>query len=192
MQAPTHLITGILIQQTITREQPITLQRFLVIAFAGIFSHGILDELAVLTYHPPASLAQDWFWISYHSIIGLLTIAILAKHWKKYSIGLIFSVFPDLDWIMIFLSKCFSLQIPFWRDKLVHQFLFHILDPLPPSSLLCHFPKCNLARQNVLPELALLGILSISILATSNQWGNIRLVSRVQVGRIYQRLYDFL
>jgi hypothetical protein len=84
MQAPTHLAMGILIQKALRKVQPLTLQYFL-IAFLAVMSHGILDKLTRFTYHPPTSLFDDWFWISYHLVLTPLTIFIFVKYWRKHN-----------------------------------------------------------------------------------------------------------
>ena len=65
MQEPTHLAAGIVIQKAMRKARPLPLKYFL-IAFLALLSHGILDRLANVTYHPPSALPRDWFWISFH------------------------------------------------------------------------------------------------------------------------------
>jgi len=156
MQAPTHLVTGVLIQKALEKKkvQPFPLQ-YLLVAFLAVISHGILDRLARFTYHPSVPLTGDWFWISYHSIVAFLTIFIFVKYWKRYKIGLIFSVLPDFDWVVINASSLFSFQIPFWKEPILHKFLFSFLDFLPPFGFLNTLPDWTLERKAVILELAL-------------------------------------
>ena len=154
MQAPTHLVTGILIQKAMRNVQPISLQYFLV-AFLAVISHGILDRLARFTYHPPMPLTGDLFWISYHSIIAFLTIFIIVKYWKEYKLGLIFSVLPDFDWVVIHSTNFFSLPIPFWKEPILHKFFFSFFDSLPPFGFLNTLPDWGLERTGIIVELAL-------------------------------------
>ena len=134
-------------------------RQHLLVAFLAILSHGILDKLARCTYHPSMPLVGDCFWISYHLIIAFLTVFIFVKYWKKYKIGLIFSVLPDLDWVVLHSSNFFSVKIPFWKEPILHKFFFSFLDVLPPFSFLNSLPNWNLERKGAIVEFALLTIL---------------------------------
>jgi len=158
MQAPTHLVTGILIQKAVREIGHHPLQYFLVASLA-IMSHGILDKLARFTYHPPDPLTNDWFWISYHLFITFLTIFIIVKYWRKYKLGIFFSVLPDFDWVVIHSSNLLSFSVPFWKDEILHKFFFSFLDFLPFFSLLNTLPDLSLKRIGVLPEIGLFTIL---------------------------------
>lgn len=162
MQGPTHLITGVLIQKAMRKVLPLPLRYFL-IAFLAIMSHGILDRLARLTYHPPKPLAGDYFWISYHLLIAFLAIYILLKYWRNYKLGLIFSVFPDFDWVVIHTSNLFSFQIPFWKETILHKFFFSFLDSSPQFSFLNTLPDWAFERKGVILELTLFIILIILV-----------------------------
>jgi hypothetical protein len=155
MQGPTHLIAGVLIQKAMGKVRPLLLQYFLV-AFLAIISHEILDELARLTYHPSKPLIDDWFWVSYHTILAFLIIFVFAKYWRRYKLGLIFSVLPDLDWVVIHSSELFSFRISFWKRPILHESLFSFLDSLFPFRFLNTLPDLSLERKGVILELAVL------------------------------------
>jgi len=162
MQGPTHLAVGILIQKATYKVKPLPLRHSLV-AFLAIISHGILDKLARLTYHPPMPLARDWFWISYHVMIYLLSMFILIKYFGRYKVGLIFSIIPDLDWVVLHSSKFLPFQIPFWKKPILHEFLSGFIDFLPPFSLLNSLPNWNSKRKGVIVEFLLLAVLATFI-----------------------------
>jgi hypothetical protein len=168
MQGPTHLVTGVLIQKALRKVRFLPLQYFLV-AFLAIISHGILDRLTRFTYHSPNPLIGDWFWISYHVTIVFLTTYIFIRYWRKYKVGLIFSVLPDFDWVVIHSSNFFSFQIPFWKEAILHKFFFSFLDSLPPFIFLNNLPDWGLKRKGVILEFAILAILiTLIILAEKN------------------------
>jgi hypothetical protein len=132
------------------------IQHILIILLA-IISHGILDKFARFTYHPPMPLIEDWFWVSYHLAIALLTIYTFLRYWDRYKLGLIFSVLPDFDWIILHSSDFFSFQIPFWSEPILHKFFFGFLDLFPFN--LNFLPDWTSERVSVILELALLAIL---------------------------------
>lgn len=173
MQGPVHLVTGILIQKGMGKVRPLFLQYFLV-AFLAIMSHGILDKLARFTYHPPDPLIGDWFWISYHLIIAFLVVFIFVKYWRKYRLGLIFSILPDFDWVVIHSSNFLSFPIPFWKEKILHKFFFSFLDFLLPFSFLNTLPNLSLERIGVVPEIALFTILLLIIHIMDKRESNMR------------------
>jgi len=170
MQGPTHLAAGIFIQKIIMKKvQHLRLQQLLVV-FLSVLSHGILDKLAMFTYHPPVPLPDDWFWVSYHIIIGFMFILIFFKYWKKYKLGLIFSILPDFDWVVLYSSNFFAFKIPFWKEPLLHRIFFDLLYSLPPFSFLNTFPNWNQKRTAVVFEIIILATLTMAI----NAIGKIR------------------
>jgi hypothetical protein len=168
MQAPTHLATGVLIQQGLSKAQPPAL-RYPLIALLALLSHGMLDRLARLTYHPSKPLIQDWFWISYHSLLAVLTVCFLFRFRKQYKLGLVFSVLPDIDWIVLHSSELFSVQVPFWKEPILHKFLFSFLDLLPPFAFLSTRPNSNLERKGIIVGLVSLAVLITSIYAVERR-----------------------
>src|SRR5579863_1844565 len=99
MQTPTHMVAGVLIQKTIVgKNRPLTLAIVAVVAF---LSHGFLDKLAQITYHPANPDFHSVFWMTYHSILLVVAIVTGCIFWKKYKWGMIFANLPDVDWIFI-------------------------------------------------------------------------------------------
>jgi hypothetical protein len=126
MQAPTHLVMGILIQKVLRKIRPLNLQYFL-IAFLAIMSHGVLDKIAKFTYHPSSPLFGDWFWVLYHLILTFLTILIFIRCWKKYKIGLFFPSFLTLIGLFFtfpiyfhFLSGINQFFMNYFLDSLIY------------------------------------------------------------------------
>jgi len=151
-----------LIQRKLENVRPVSLQQFLIV-FLAILSHGVLDKLARFTYHPPMPLPEDWFWVSYHSIIVFIFFLIFVKYWKKYKLGLVFSILPDFDWVVLQSSKFFSVKILFWKEPILHKVFFSLLDLLPPFSFMNSLPNWNLERTAAVCEFTLLATLTIFI-----------------------------
>jgi len=158
MQAPTHLLTGVLIQKMARKWCPLS-DRRLPVASLAVLSHGILDRLARLTYHPPAPLSGDWFWVSYHLAITSMAICTSIKHWRTYKLGLICSILPDLDWLFLHTSNSLSFQIPLWKEPVLHKLLLSHIDSLPLLGSLNSLPDWTQDRKGVILELALLAML---------------------------------
>jgi hypothetical protein len=159
MQGPTHLVGGILIQKALKSVRPIKLQYFL-IAFLAFLSHGILDGLTRFTYHPYMPLFDDWFWISYHTVIAFLTIFIFIKFWGKYKIGLIFSILPDFDWVILHSCSFFSYKIPFYSEPLLHK-IFYSFGNFLYTVGLNFFPDWSLEKEGAALEFAVLAALVV-------------------------------
>lgn len=157
MQAPTHLLTGMLIQKAFRRVR-LPAVRYFIIALLAFLSHGILDGLARFTYHPPEPIANG-FWVSYHLIMFSITIYVLLKYWKKYKFGLVFSILPDFDWVILYSSKLLSTQIPLWIELIFHKISFGFLGSLPQLSFLNSFPNWTLDGKAAILELVPLLVL---------------------------------
>ena len=90
---------------------------------------------------------------------------IFFKFWKECKLGLIFSILPDFDWLVLHSSELLSVQVPFWEEPIIHKFLFNFLDLLCPFTFLDNLPNWNLERKGIILELVLLAILITSIYA---------------------------
>jgi len=154
MQGSTHLVMGVFIQKILKGVEPAYLRYFLTTLLA-LISHGVLDKFARFTYHPPNPLFGDPFWTVYHLIIVLLSIFIIIKCWGKYKIGMIFSILPDLDWVIIRTISFFSLQNIFQYEPILHN-TFNLLDFIPPFKYLNSLPDLSLRWEGAFLESGIL------------------------------------
>jgi hypothetical protein len=154
MQGSTHLVMGVFIQKILKGVEPAYLRYFLT-ALLALISHGVLDKFARFTYHPPNPLFGDPFWTVYHLIIVLLSIFIIIKCWGKYKIGMIFSILPDLDWVIIRTISFFSLQNIFQYEPILHN-TFNLLDFIPPFKYLNSLPDLSLRWEGAFLESGIL------------------------------------
>jgi hypothetical protein len=145
LPGPTHFLVGAMIEKSISDNAPKIL-RVPLILFLALISHGLLDYLSKLTYHPPDALFHDWFWLFFHIIILILSIYILIKFGAKYSVGMIFSVFPDLDWAVNYFSQFVNLNNSNWETPILHTSLYPSINSFIPE-----------IHQNLLPDLRLTG-----------------------------------
>ena len=108
MQAPTHILTGILllaIFQVIFPTAPLWLQVVVVLPLS-LASHFVIDAAAIFTYHPPKADWKDWFWVSYHLVIYIGSVVILVFFIVDYWWVIIAANFPDIiDWFKK-INKC--------------------------------------------------------------------------------------
>ena len=105
MQLPTHVTVGVLLQILLNIIYPTNDILFYGSVFLiTLFSHFILDSLAIMTYHPPTREHTN-FWLYWHVfvyvsgiflIIGSLTIN------PFFIIGILGANLPDLwDWVIL-------------------------------------------------------------------------------------------
>ena len=156
MQGPTHLVTGILIQKSLRKVQPLPLQYSAVVALA-VLSHGVLDRLARATYHPPAPLANDWFWAVSHLIIGVLTVCIVVRSWRDYKLSMVCSILPDLDWVLRPVVKLFSVEAG--ETHPLHTLVLRFMDLFVPPTFWDALPNWNLERKGLIVEVILFAML---------------------------------
>jgi len=158
MQAPTHILTGILllgIFQVIFPIAPLWLQVIVVLPLS-FASHFIIDASSIITYHPPKADWKDWFWVSYHLLIYIGSVVILVFFLVDYWWVIIAANLPDLiDWIVI---RLFFKKEPVFHpiaDKL-RKFLFR------------QTPSWNHKRWTIIIEFAIIGVLLTSVLLLLN------------------------
>ncbi len=138
MQAPTHILAGVLIQRSFQSVRPRALRLGLT-AVCAFLSHGLLDKLANATYHPPNANFHDPFWVCFHSEVLIVTILFLVIWWRQYKWGIFFAVLPDLDWVFIHGQEIFHLHLPFYHKSYMHHLLHIVFDVWPPFKWL-HVP----------------------------------------------------
>ncbi len=132
MQTPTHIVTGVIIQKAFEgKNRALSLTVIAVVAF---LSHGFLDKLAQITYHPANPDFHSVFWVSYHLTLLATTIVFLCIWWRRYKWGIIFANLPDVDWIFIHGQEIFHFKIPFYRQPHMHHLLGYIYEHVPPFS----------------------------------------------------------
>jgi hypothetical protein len=130
MQEPTHILAGVLIQKS---TQSILGRRWcgrVLMAVLAFLSHGLLDRLANMTYHPPQADFNNTFWVAFHSCVLITTILFLWIWWRPYKWCVTFAMLPDLDWVFIHGGATF------YRKPYMHNFLHIIFDETPPFSWL--------------------------------------------------------
>jgi hypothetical protein len=137
MQEPTHILTGVIIQKSFegSRHPKLALGLTAAIAF---LSHGFLDKLANLTYHPANPEFDNPVWVGYHLFIVVATITFLVIWWKKFKWGILFACLPDADWIFIHgreaFNKIFRTHSDFYHRPFIHNFDGYIWEHIPPFS----------------------------------------------------------
>jgi hypothetical protein len=137
MQTPTHLVAGMVIQKAFEgKNRKLSLGATAVVAF---LSHGFLDKLAQITYHPANPDFHSAFWVSYHLTLLATTIVFLCFWWRQYKWGIIFANLPDVDWIFIHGQEIFHIQIPFYRQPHLHHLLGWIYEKVPPFSYVTYY-----------------------------------------------------
>jgi hypothetical protein len=130
MQTPTHILAGVVIQRVVAGGRRRALA-FGLTAILAFLSHGVLDKLARITYHPPAADFRSPFWVGYHLVVLLATIAFLYGWWREFRWGIAFAILPDLDWVFIHGQEIFHIQIPRYQQPHLHHLLQRILEWTP-------------------------------------------------------------
>jgi len=163
MQAITHLLTGILIEKTCTPISRPSL-KVGVMAVIGILSHGLLDRLARLTYHPANAHWHDLFWIAFHIPIYISAMVVFIHHWGRYKLGMIFAMLPDFDWLIIKPLSLFGIQI----KTNLHDATYAVIDSIPILNQTAQIPSLTEQKQGVILELVFILFLSIVSINLNN------------------------
>lgn len=163
MQAPTHLISGVVIDKLSGKSKlPIWCTKILTPSLSFL-SHGLLDALSRLTYHPPHLQPDDRFWsIYHHKILPLATGAIMIKHWKQHKLAMLFSILPDVDWIIRAIRQRYPRIAPFWNQPILNNGLNKLVTTLPFLDKIETLPNWKHRKKAALVEtglfIALVGI----------------------------------
>jgi hypothetical protein len=158
MQAPTHILTGILflaIFQAIFPSAPLWLQVVVVLPLSFL-SHFFIDASAIITYHPPKADWKDWFWVSYHLVIYIGSIVLLVFFVVDFWWAIIAAYLPDIiDWII--------LRPFFKKEPVVHP----IADKLR-NFLFKRTPNWNHKRWTIIIEFTIIGVLLAAVMLIIN------------------------
>lgn len=151
MQGITHVLAGVLILLYLEGriQEPYDKALIVILAF---LSHGLLDSVAVATYHPPEAMFDDIFWVASHTLwYGLLIVA-LVLYLRTYWYAILAATLPDLwDWFLV--RPVFDWQLG--NPELAETVYLHPYVVYQPSWL----PDLTMNPLGVLPELVLIVIL---------------------------------
>jgi hypothetical protein len=156
MQAPTHILTGVLIQQT---AHPISSPalRYSTIVAAGAISHVLLDRVARLTYHPPDPLPRDWFWVAYHTLTFGAAAHLVRTRWGQHKTGILAASLPDLDWALTWAVRLLPRRRRPARPDRLHHYALRLVESVPGVRSLARLPNWTHRRRGSMLEVALCG-----------------------------------
>ncbi len=140
MYGPTHILAGMITRRTFVWRYFRGLAAFLTIVTA-LLLHGIFDKLGISTYHPAEAHFTDPFWLAYHVLVGLGTLVMLYMFWPDYKLGIIFSLIPDIDWLVIRTAHYFGQEVVFYKVPWMHNAINYFLDNVIPFSYLNMMPN---------------------------------------------------
>ncbi|MFN8288342.1 MAG: hypothetical protein U0V74_16415 [Chitinophagales bacterium] len=172
MQAPTHLLIGVIIQKLFDWRRYRAIS-FLLVAAVAFFCHGLLDEFSRFTYNPDISLPIDPFWVVFQIVVLLFTITLLYQWWGIAKWGIVFSLLPDIEWIFIDIQKLFNIEIAFYKTPYIHNFLHSVYGALPPFSYMDMLPDWSRNYWACAIEVAVIVLLLLTLRAIYNQRRNI-------------------
>ena len=156
MQAPTHILTGVLIQQS-ARPIPSPALRYGAIVAAGPISHVLLDRVARLTYHPPDPQPRDWFWLGYHALTFGAAAHLVRTRWASHKTGILAAALPDLDWALVWASRLLPRRRRTARPDRLHHYALRVAETVPGVRSLARLPNWTHRRGGSILEVALCG-----------------------------------
>lgn len=169
MQAPTHILAGVIIKKLFDWSEYKAVA-YTLIAVLAFLSHGLLDNIAKMTYHRPDADFSDPIWVAYHIAVLLTSIVLLYMYWSEYKLGIIFAILPDFDWIMIHSQHALGIDIPFYNTPHLHNALHFIFDSIPVWQYL---PDLRYQPWAAIFEVILIAVLIFIIRALDNRRRNI-------------------
>jgi hypothetical protein len=140
MQEPTHILAGVIIQRALFRKWS-RAAMFIPMAIIAFLSHGILDKLSNVTFHPHRADFHSVIWDSYHFGVLMFTILFLYLWWRSFKWGILFAMLPDLDWVFIHGQEALHLRLSWYQQPHLHHFLGWVLARIPGLAWLDHLPN---------------------------------------------------
>ena len=172
MQAPTHILAGIILKRTFDWKYFRGVGVALTVFFA-LLMHGIFDKLGRSTYHPVGMDFTDPFWLIYNVLMVLTSLVMLYMFWREYWVGILFSLLPDIDWVILHTADAFGKQIIFYKTPLIHDVLFYFIDNVIPFSYLKDLPDFRIYPWACVFEGLLFGVLLVIYKVQVNRRRNI-------------------
>ncbi len=166
MQAPTHILAGIILQRATGFTRYSGMNTILLFVLS-IFVHGVFDKLAISTYHPKQAYFSDPFWVVYHLVVWLIAIMFLYIWGSNFKWGILFSLLPDIDWLIIYCQQILGIQDSAYQTPLIHNSINLLLDNTTPLYLLNQLPDNTLNPFALIWEL-LFVIVLLGIIHTLN------------------------
>lgn len=161
MQAITHFFSGIFIS-ILLEPLGITWLRLLLITGLCVLAHFLIDALAKITYHPPDAKWDDAFWVSWHAIVYVGSVACAIIFIRSFFFGMLVSVIPDIyDWGIIRGVRAYKRKHDpaVEQDQEKKQFMegweFHVLVDKFRERFLSFLPDLNHEAVGILPEIAI-------------------------------------
>ena len=156
MQAPTHILAGIILKRTFDWKY-FKWPGVALTILSSLLLHGIFDKLGKATYHPTAIDFTDFFWLIYYVAMALISFVMLYMYWGEYKLGIIFSLLPDIDWVVLHVSDAFGKELIFYKTPIMHDALNYLIDNTMP--FLNSLPDYRLSPWACIFEFMLFGLL---------------------------------
>ncbi|MBS1623805.1 MAG: hypothetical protein JST83_07290 [Bacteroidetes bacterium] len=172
MQAPTHIMAGVVLGRIFQWRHYRAVSVSLTIILA-LFLHGIFDKLGMVTYHPVATDFTDPFWLGYQVVMALTALVLIYMFWADYKLAIVFSLLPDIDWIVLHTANAFNKEVIFYKTPLMHDALNYVLDNIIPFSYLNTLPDLRTAPWACVLEFAIFGVLVLLYRALLSRRRNI-------------------
>ena len=160
MHAPTLILAGMIIARAFNWKSFRFFSVLFTIITALLFS-GILSKLGKAVYDPPHLSLADPIWLIFHVITCLISLVMLYMYWGDYKLGIIFSLLPDLDWLVLGISNMFGKELIFYKEPLLHNCLNYFMDNVIPFSYLNLLPDLRSNPLACIWEILLFGLLML-------------------------------
>ena len=157
MQAPAHILAGVIVNRIFKWRNYKPVALFLTFLIC-IFLHTFFDKLALSVYRPGDDFSNPLVLI-YHIGMWLVSIVMLYVFWRDYKWGIVFSLIPEFDWLVISVQHLFHFEISFYSVPWIHFTLNYLLNFFP-FSYMDLVPDNRDNPLGIFWELALIGILA--------------------------------
>jgi hypothetical protein len=172
MHAPTLILAGMIIKKAFDWKSFRFFSVLFTIVTALLFS-GILSKLGKMVYDPPYISFTDPVWLIFHVIMWLISFVMLYMYWSEYCLGIIFSLLPELDYIIIGTANAFGQEVIFYKEPWIHNTINYFIDNVVPFSYLNKLPDFRSSPLSLIWEILFFGFLMLIFKIQLNRRRNI-------------------
>jgi hypothetical protein len=172
MQPPIHILSGMIIKRMFDWRSFRFFSVLFIIITALLF-HGILDKIGKACYSPDTVDFTDPLWLVFHIISWLVSLVMLYMFWPEYWLGIVFSLLPYLDWIVIHTAGAFGQEVIFYNKPWIHIGINYVIDHTVPLCYLNLLPDQHLNPLACVWEVLAFGLLVLIFRAQLSRRRNI-------------------
>jgi len=139
MHSPTHIVAGLVIGRSFKWKQYRFFAALFTVLFA-LFAHAFMDSIAKYPTAYPSLNFSEPVWLLVHVISLLGSIVLLYVYWTEYCLGILCSILPDIEWLLLSVVDACGKEITLYKKPFIHLGMIQIIEAIPLFTFLHEMP----------------------------------------------------